>query len=105
MVSESDIRALCREIAAEIRARRIVLFGSYAWGTPTADSDVDLLIVASLRGRPAGHAAALRAKLRTRFPVDLVLRTPRAVKERLALGDPFIGRILREGKTMYESTR
>ena len=105
MVSAADITSLCQAIVADVRPRKIILFGSYAWGNPSADSDLDLLVVARGSGRTAERAAAIRTKLRTAFPVDLLLRSPATVRRRLAIGDPFITRIVREGKTLYESAR
>ena len=36
-----------RRLVAEFQPERITLFGSYAWGAPTEDSDVDLLVIMS----------------------------------------------------------
>lgn len=103
MVTMRNIREFSRRIAKEYRPERIVLFGSYAQGKPTEDSDVDLLIVMPFEGKSVRKSVEIRLKLRPPFPVDLIVRTPEAVRERLALGDAFIRDVLDTGKVMYEA--
>lgn len=45
MISQTDIQATCDDIVREFAPLQIILFGSYAYGTPTEHSDVDLLVV------------------------------------------------------------
>ncbi len=45
MVAKREIRSLVSRIASEFRPERIILFGSYAYGKPNEDSDVDLLVL------------------------------------------------------------
>ena len=104
MVSLRQIRGLSRRIAEEFRAQRIVLFGSYARGKPTEDSDVDLFIVMPFKGKPVSKSVEMRLKLRPAFPVDLLVRTPAMVRERLAMGDGFVQEILEKGKVLYEAS-
>jgi len=103
MVSMGKIRSLARRIAREFRPRRVILFGSYARGTPTEDSDVDLLVVMPFKGSPAYKSAEVVMKVRPPFPVDLLVRTPQTVRRRLAMGDCFMREILERGKVLYEA--
>ena len=105
MVTMRQIEELSRRIAAEFQPQRIFLFGSYAWGQPTPDSDVDLLIVMPFDGKSVAKSVEMRLKVRPPFPVDLLVLTPDKVRERLSLGDPFIRSILEEGKVLYEADR
>ena len=105
MITMRQIEELSRRIAAEFQPQRIFLFGSYAWGQPTPDSDVDLLIVMPFDGKSVAKSVEMRLKVRPPFPVDLLVRTPEKVRERLGLGDPFIRSILEEGKVLYEADR
>lgn len=98
-----SIRDFSRRIAAEFGPERIVLFGSYASGKPTPDSDVDLFIVMPFEGKPVNKSVEMRLKLRPSFPVDLIVRTPEAVQQRLDMGDTFVQDILRDGKVLYEA--
>jgi predicted nucleotidyltransferase len=103
MVAMKEIRDLSRRIAREFHPRRIVLFGSYAEGRATADSDVDLLVVLPHRGKAVQKSVEIRLATRPTFALDLLVRTPREVEKRLAMGDTFIRDILDHGKVLYEA--
>lgn len=90
-------------MAREFRPRRIVLFGSYAHGRPTHDSDVDLLVVLPFRGDPVDKSVEIRMRVKPPFPMDLLVRTPKKVRERLAMGDTFMRDILQEDRVLYEA--
>jgi predicted nucleotidyltransferase len=95
------IRRYARAIAEEFQPDKIVLFGSYAYGTPHADSDVDLLVVMPARDT---HAQAVRIlwRLAAPFPLDLIIRTPKEMAWRLAEGESFLTTIMSQGKVLYE---
>ncbi|MBM4040922.1 MAG: nucleotidyltransferase domain-containing protein [Planctomycetes bacterium] len=103
MVTTGQIQDFARQIADVFRVERIILFGSHADGTPTEDSDVDLLVVASHEGRSWEHAAAIRSRLRPGFPVDLMVRSPEELRARLDMGDDFFREITEHGKPLYEA--
>ena len=103
MVTINRIEEFCQRIGRAFGAQRIILFGSYADGTATEDSDVDLLIVVPFEGRSVDKSVEIRMKLRPEFPVDLMVRTPEKVRERLDMGDGFMREILEQGKVLYEA--
>jgi predicted nucleotidyltransferase len=95
------IHRFARAVAAEFHPEKIILFGSYAYGTPHEESDVDLLVVMRTADP---HAAAVRIQYRLTppFPVDLVVRTPEQLAQRLAQGEPFLRTAISQGKVLYE---
>ncbi|MGE0884543.1 MAG: nucleotidyltransferase domain-containing protein [Blastocatellales bacterium] len=97
------IRKLCRRIAEAYQPEKIILFGSHAYGEPTPESDVDLMIVMDYEGRPIDQILKIQRDLDLVTPVDLLIRRPKEVKERLQDGDMFITDVLQRGKVMYES--
>jgi uncharacterized protein len=101
---QREIRDFGRRLAEEFRPDKVFLFGSYAYGNPRSDSDVDLLVVMPLDGDPVDKSVEMRLKLRPRFPLDLLVRTPAKIRERLAMGDDFIRDILEKGKVLYEAS-
>ena len=103
MVAIDTIREFSQRIGREFGAERVVLFGSYARGTVTEDSDVDLLVVCSFEGKSVDESVKIRMKLRPQFPVDLLVRTPEKVRQRMEMGDDFMREILEEGKVLYEA--
>ena len=96
------IRAFANQIAEQFHPERIILFGSYANGRPTEDSDVDLLIVMNTRLREVDKAAEIRCGLDAPFPLDLLVRRPRTIQKRIAQGDCFLQDAFENGKTLFE---
>ena len=102
-MTQKQIKNFGRRLVREFKPRKVVLFGSYAYGKPSPDSDVDLLVVMPLNGNPVDKSVEMRLKLQPRFPLDLLVRTPAKIKERLAMGDDFIKDIFDKGKVLYEA--
>jgi predicted nucleotidyltransferase len=71
----SVIRRFARDVAARFDPERIVLFGSYAYGDPHDDSDVDVLVVMATRNQ-IDQAARISLAIDPPFPLDIVVRTP-----------------------------
>ena len=103
MVTMQQIRDIGRRIGREFHPQRVMLFGSHAHGTATADSDVDLLVVMPLKGKAVDKSVEIRLKISPPFPVDLLVRTPETVSRRIAMGDSFMQDILQRGKVLYEA--
>jgi predicted nucleotidyltransferase len=95
------IRRYARAIAEEFQPDRIILFGSYAYGTPHEDSDVDLLVVIPARD-PHAQAVRILWRLAAPFPLDLIIRTPKEMKWCLQEGESFLTTIVSQGKVLYE---
>ena len=101
MVRPEAIRALSDRIAASFHPERIVLFGSYAYGSPTEDSDVDLLVILSHEGKAARKAAEILTTTRPTFPVDILVRTPAQIEQRISMNDFFMQEIIAKGKVLF----
>lgn len=97
------IKQVCQRIADKYKPEKIVLFGSHAYGRPTPESDIDLLVVMEFEGSPVRQAIKISNELGLVTPVDLLVRTPEQVQERLRIEDPFMHEILERGKVMYEA--
>ena len=103
MVKRALIRKYARTLGREFRPQRVVLFGSYARGKATEDSDVDILVIMNHdKPRNVDQAIAIRLTTDTPFPMDLLVKRPAEVAERLALNDTFIRSILEDGEVLYE---
>lgn len=103
MVAISKIKKFSRQIGEQFHAERVILFGSYAQGKPTADSDVDLLVIGPFKGRSVDKSVEIRMKLRPQFPLDMLIRTAEKVHQRITMGDCFMREILEKGKVLYEA--
>jgi len=102
MIQRSEIKAYARKLAQEFKPERVILFGSYARGKPTEDSDVDLLVVANYRGDWVDRAVEMRLRIPRKFPLDLIVRRPSEIRRRLAMNDSFVSTMIHEGKVLYE---
>jgi uncharacterized protein len=104
MVERAKIRSFCKAVAKQFRPQKIILFGSYAYGQPTPDSDVDLLVIMK-RSRYRGERMSVRIRhaVRAGFPMDLLVRTPGFIAKRLAWKDCFTEEIMQKGKVLYEA--
>lgn len=104
MVAREDIQKYADGIAREFRPERILLFGSYAYGTPGPDSDVDILVVMPHEGKPWDAATRIRLRLSPGFPLDLLVRSPQVLRQRLEWGDCFLREIVERGTVLYASS-
>jgi predicted nucleotidyltransferase len=95
------IRRYARAIGECFQPDKIILFGSYAYGTPHPDSDVDLLVIKPTWNQ-LSQAVQIRWALAAPFPMDLIVRTPKEMKWRLEEGESFLTEIVSKGKVLYE---
>ena len=100
-VDMNRIEDLAARIAREFKPEKIVLFGSYAYGHPTSDSDVDLLVILKFDGKPVRKAIEIRNRLNPSLPLDLLVRTPEQIANRVVQNDWFMREILERGRTLY----
>ena len=103
IISRNQIREFCQEVVDKFHPEKIVLFGSYAYGEPSQDSDVDLLVILSFEGRAVQQAVKILLAIDHHFPLDLIVRTPQTIEQRLEMGDFFIRDIMQKGHVLYES--
>ena len=97
------IRRFVQQVAKRFQPDKIILFGSHAYGTPDADSDVDILVVMPARNQH-NQAVRIRWEIPAPFPMDLIVRTPENLGWRLAEGESFHTEIVTKGKVLYEKS-
>jgi hypothetical protein len=103
MIGLHDIEQVAERLAEATHAERVILFGSHARDDADEESDVDLLIVApSTLPHHKRTPPLYRMFQPYPFPMDLLVYTPQEVAQEQASGQSLIGRILREGRTVYE---
>jgi len=101
MISEEAIKTISRTIARQFKPEKIILFGSYAWGTPTADSDVDLFIVKETKDTRQ-TARKIDSSLWPReVPLDIVVYSPERIGPSIRKGNFFVKNIITKGKVLY----
>jgi predicted nucleotidyltransferase len=96
-------------LVSALKPERIILFGSYAYGNPTHDSDVDLLVIMKTRKKRAERYVEVSQVLYPRqFPVDIIVKTPKEIEEAMKGGKDssfFIREIIKTGKVLYDRTQ
>lgn len=97
------IQAFVDSVVAKFHPVSVILFGSHAWGRPTKDSDVDLLVISRHRRTGAAAATSIRLACPRDFPLDLLVRTPAQVRRSVEAGDSFLAQVMTEGIVLYES--
>ena len=94
---------MIKRIAEKFDPERIILFGSYAYGKPHQYSDVDLLVVMKTQERPRAKEIEISRALSPHpFGMDILVRTPQQIEERIPMGDYFLREITTKGKVLYE---
>ena len=94
-----NIEEIKRRLVERFNPQAIILFGSYAWGEPTEDSDLDVLVVkdSNLPSRKM-EVEAQKILLDIDQPLDLFVYTPQAFREK---ENSFFKRIKNQGKVIY----
>src|ERR1700682_6526204 len=97
------IRRFARQIGERFQPEKIILLGSYANGTPHAESDVDLLVI-----MPAANEISMSVRISLAFDppfsLDLIVRTPQHVERGLKENDWFLREVMEKGKVLYEAS-
>ncbi len=101
MISKKKISNIVSSIVAKCAPERIILFGSYAYGKPTRDSDIDLFVVANIPGLGAERIRVVLRAIEDNVPVDVVVRTPEEVERSLQGRDWFVKEVFQKGKVLY----
>lgn len=104
MVSRKEIQATCDDIVREFKPLQVILYGSYAYGTPKEYSDVDLLVVMPVaNSETRNQAVEIRQRIPQRFSMDLLVRSPEEISYRISHHDWFLREVTERGEVLYES--
>jgi predicted nucleotidyltransferase len=101
LVAIEDIQKFAADVAREFMPEKVILFGSYAKGNAGPESDVDLLVI--MPGDVSGVRVAVEiiTRLKPTLPIELIVRSSRQIRERLAQNDFFLRDIIATGKELY----
>ena len=108
MMGSKEVRLVIHDILNRLVAgyapKKVILFGSYAYGTPQTDSDIDLLIIKETPDRFIDRWVAVRSLLsdpKRTVSLETIVLTPQEVSRRLAVGDQFVAEIVAKGEVLY----
>ena len=101
------IDKLISHIVYVCRPEKIILFGSYAYGTPNKFSDIDLLVIKNIS---ENETRDFRIKLKKalwinlgkyNYSFDILVDNEQRIQKRIEMGDLFYKEIYSKGKTIY----
>jgi predicted nucleotidyltransferase len=102
--TRAELDKIVKQVVADYQPEKIILFGSYAYGKPSADSDLDLLIIKKTAERFIDRWTNVRKIVsdpERSIPFEPLILTPRELEERLARGDQFMEEIMAKGVVLY----
>ena len=111
MTGNQEISAMILEMVEKIKQgyqpEKIILFGSYAYGTPQRDSDIDLLIIKETAERPIDRRVEVSRMVsdpNRLIPFEPMVLTPAELEKRIQVGDQFVQEILKKGEVLYAAS-
>jgi len=102
--ARKTIRLVTDKLKESYNPEKIILFGSYAWGLPDEDSDIDILVIKDTEETPHRRNVNVRklvSSLRNGYGLDILDITPEELKSRLEIGDQFLQEIISRGEVLY----
>lgn len=106
MITDTELQQWTQRIVKRFNPLRVILFGSYATGQPRQDSDVDLLVIMPHEEKGYKVAAkirmALEEVLQKVVAIDILVRSPEELEQRIEKGDQFLKSVVEQGKVLYE---
>ena len=97
------LEVAAKRLVEEFQPEQVWLYGSHAWGVPTDDSDVDLMVVVGDSDEPSIHRSqrAYRCLGGVRMPKDIIVPTRAQVERYKHLRASLFHRILSQGRKLY----
>lgn len=105
MISQEKINEVVGRIVKNINPEKIILFGSYAYGNPSEDSDLDILIVKEMKIPRYKRTREVKKHLRgMKIPIDVIVYTKKEIKKWEDTETAFINQAIKQGRVIYEQT-
>ncbi len=101
---KDTIQSILDKLVTGYAPQKVILYGSYAYGKPDRDSDIDLLIIKETTERFIDRWVTVQQILtgtHPSIPVETLVLTPQEMERRLAIGDQFVEEIITRGEVLY----
>lgn len=97
------LEQMTQRLVSALKPEQIILFGSHAYGEPTEDSDVDILVIVSQSDEPRYRRSrkAHKALRGMGIPKDILVMTRAEVERQASMSSSLVGQALRQGKVLY----
>lgn len=103
-ISSKLLEEITKRLISGLDPDQIILFGSHAWGTPTEDSDLDLMIIVPETDLDPHQRAvrALKCLRGLKFPKDVLVKTQSEVASASLVYASLVSEVLERGRVVYE---
>ena len=102
MITQEQINDIVIRIVENIQPQKVILFGSYAYGKPDENSDVDLLVIKDTDDPINRRGGEIRKHLRGLcIPIDILVYTQKEIDEWKDTKAAFITQVVEKGKVLY----
>lgn len=100
----AQLEEIVQRLVVALKPKQVFLFGSYAYGEPNQDSDIDLLVVVPHSDKPSHRRAteAYRALRGILVPTDVIVLTEEEIERKQTVRSSLVSQVLREGILLYE---
>jgi uncharacterized protein len=94
---------ITQKLVLTMKPEQIILFGSYAYGEPTEDSDIDLLVIIAQSNEPRYRRArqAYKVLRGIGIPKDILVMTRAEVERKTNVASSLVNQVLTQGKILY----
>ncbi len=99
------INKMIKKAVIKVKPEKVILFGSYAYGKPHKNSDVDLLFVKETKLSGIARYCWIANEIEHLLPIEILVKTSSEIAKRLEMGDSFYKEIMKKGKIIYESVQ
>jgi predicted nucleotidyltransferase len=102
MITQGQIDDVVDIIVKNVNPEKIILFGSYAYGEPQEDSDLDILVVKDIDSDRYKRAREIKKYLRgLKIPIDVIVYTKAEIEEWKDTKSAFITQVMQNGRILY----
>jgi predicted nucleotidyltransferase len=104
LIPDDLLQLITHRLVGQFQPEQVILFGSYAWGEPTADSDVDLMVIVRESGLSDYQRSVLGHHCLSGLGIakDVVVRTREEFDRWQAVRSSLEYKVARQGKVLYD---
>jgi len=102
-LKQEDLDVITQRIVAAVHPEKIILFGSHAWGQPSEDSDIDIMVIVDKSDQPGYRRAreVYRSLRGLKLPVEVLVRTAEELARGLSLKTSLERKAIENGRVLH----
>ncbi len=102
-LKQEDLDVITQRILAAVHPEKIILYGSHAWGQPSEDSDIDIMVVVKKSDQPGYRRAreVYRSLRGLKLPVEVLVRTVEELARGMHLKTSLERKAIEKGRVLH----